>query len=53
MGAAGKQRVIDKFDWERKIDQMLLIYNQVFNENRQPIVQGTRNLDNIRASLSS
>jgi len=26
MGRAGRRRVIDRFDWERKVDQMLRIY---------------------------
>lgn len=33
MGRAGQQRVMDHFDWERKVDRMLEIYNAAIEQS--------------------
>ncbi|MGB3512381.1 MAG: hypothetical protein WBA93_24715 [Microcoleaceae cyanobacterium] len=31
LGQAGRQRIIDEFDWEKKVDKILEIYHQAIS----------------------
>lgn len=48
MGQVGRQRVLDRFDWDKKVDAMLQIYAETIGRDRQQSIRDAER----RSSLS-